>query len=130
MWRRAVRTTRPATPKMVSRNRFGPATRSAPLGEALGVRDQVGGQHRDLEPHLVGRGVVEGQVAQPGVLGADAALDAGVAAVPQLECGQVIATAVGEEPGDPVHVGVGEPQLRTRTGAFLAHDQPGARRPG
>ena len=48
------------------------------------------GQHRDLEPDLVGRRVVERQVAQPGVLGrADAVLDAGVAAVAQFEVGEL-----------------------------------------
>ena len=41
-----------------------------------------------------------------------------------------VAAAAGEKPGDPVPVGVGEPQLRARMGAFLAQDQPGAVRPG
>jgi hypothetical protein len=35
----------------------------------------------------------------------------------------------GEETGDAQSVGIGDPQLRARVRAFLAQDQPGARRP-
>ena len=48
----------------------------------------------------------------------------------QLGGGQLVAAAASDKPGDPVPVGVGEPQLRARMGAFLAQDQPGAVRPG
>lgn len=51
--------------------------------QALGEGDQVLRERADFQPDGVLGGVVEGQVAQAGVLGgADAVLDAGVAAVP------------------------------------------------
>ena len=48
----------------------------------------------------------------------------GVSAVAQFQAGELVGHdpvgGVGDEPGDPVPVGVGEPQLCTRMGAFLA----------
>ena len=75
------------------------------------------------------------QVGQPGVLGApDPVLGAGPAAVSQLPVGQLPVPCsgwrVGGQASEPVSVGVGEPQLRTRMGAFLAHDHPHPGRPG
>ncbi len=67
MRRRAVRMTRPATPKMASRNRFGSATRSAPDRARRWARcDQVGGEHRDLEPDLIDRRTVLSGVLNSG----------------------------------------------------------------
>ena len=63
---------------------------------------------------------------------ADAVLDAGVLAVAQLQPGELAGhdpgRGVGEERGDPMPVDVGEGQLGAGVGAFLAQDQPGARR--
>ena len=72
------------------------------------------------------------QVAQPGGFEfADAVLDAGVLTVPQFQAGDLAGhdtgRCVGDERGDPHAVGVGEPQLRTGVGAFLAQDQPRVR---
>ena len=65
---------------------------------------------------------------------ADAVFDAGVLAVPQFQAGELTGDhaveCVGEESGDAVAVGVGEPQLGSGMGAFLAQDQPGTGRPG
>ena len=59
-------------------------------GEAGAPGQQVLGQGADRQPDPVLVGVVERQVAQPGVLRrADAVLDPGVAAVPQLEVGEL-----------------------------------------
>ena len=55
----------------------------------------------------------------------DAVFDSGVGAVADLQVGQLSAGGVGEEGGESVPVGVGEPQLRTGVGAFAADDDPG-----
>lgn len=103
----------------------------AGAGQALGEGGEVSGEGADFQPDLVVCGVVEGQVTQAGVFGgADAVLDAGVAAVPQFQVGELAAFGVGEEAGDTESVGVGEAELRAGVGAFLAQDQPGALRLG
>ena len=57
---------------------------------------QFGGQGGDGEPDPVLVGVVEGQVAHPGVLRRpDAVLDAGVAAVAQFQVGELAAGPAG-----------------------------------
>jgi hypothetical protein len=60
-------------------------------------------------------------------------LDAGVAAVPQLQVGELAAgpaaAGVGEEPGDAHSVGVGGAQLGAGVEAFFAQDQPSPGRP-
>jgi hypothetical protein len=79
------------------------------------------GQRGDLQPDLVLGVVVEGQVAQAGVFGgADAVLDAGVAAVAQFEVSELPAWGVGEQPGDPQPVDVGEPKLGAGGGVRYA----------
>jgi len=102
--------------------------------EAGAPGQQISGERGDGDPDPVLVGVMEGQVAQPGVLRrADAVLDAGVAAVAQFEVGELgggaAAGGVGEEPGDAQPVAVGDPQLRARVRAFLAQDQPRPGRP-
>ena len=98
--------------------------------------DQFGPGHQiccgqdDFQPCGVGVGPVAGQVAQPGGLGlADAVLDPGVLAVAQFQAAELAGDhtgrGVGDERGDPQPVGVGEPQLGSGVGAFLAQDQPG-----
>ncbi len=99
-------------------------------GKGLHPRGQVAGQRHDRAPDLVQGEVVQRQVGQPAVLrGSDTVLAAGPAAVPQLQVSQLPAGAGGDECGDPMPVDVGDPQLRARVRAFLAHDQPHPGRP-
>ena len=59
-------------------------------GETLGPGDQVGGQRADLQPDLVLGEVVEGQVAEPGVLAAaDSVLDTSVPAVAEFQVSEL-----------------------------------------
>ena len=106
------------------------------IGEAdqFGPCDQICCCHDDFQPCLVRVERVEREITQPGGLGlTDAVLHPGVLAVAQFQAGDLAGHhpvgGVGDEPGDPVPVGVGEPQLRTWMGAFLAQDQPGPFRP-
>jgi len=65
----------------------------------------------DLEPDLVLRGAVQGQVRQAGVAGgADAVLASGPTAVAEFEVGELTTGGVSGEAGEPVAVGVGESQ--------------------
>ena len=101
-------------------------------GEAqgLGPGEQVGGAQTKFQPDLVQREVRAGQVTQAGCLpAADPVLYAGVGAVTDFQVGQLAAFGVGEEGGQPVPVGVGEPQLRAGVRPFPAGEQPGAGRP-
>ena len=95
--------------------------------DQLGPAEQVLGDQRELEPGLV---VLEGvvrEVAHAGVLaGADAVLDAGAAAVTQLQDGDVVAVLVGEEARVPVAVLVEDRELRAGVRTLAAADQPGA----
>ena len=92
--------------------------------DLLGPADEVDGGEDDLEPGSV---LVEGptwQVPQPGGLGlADAVLDPGMLAVPQLESGGLsrdeAGAGVGEDRSDPVTVDVAEGQLGAGVGPFL-----------
>src|SRR3954447_1454703 len=71
-----------------------------------------------------------GRLRHPGVLaGADAVLDAGAAAVAQLQGGDVGSGLVGEKAGVPVAVLVEDLKLRARVRALTATDQPRALRP-
>src|SRR3954447_24840615 len=71
-----------------------------------------------------------GRLRHPGVLaGADAVLDAGAAAVAQLQGGDVGSGLVGEKAGVPVAVLVEDLKLRARVRALAATDQPRALRP-
>ena len=73
---------------------------------------------------------VVGEVAHAGVLaGADAVLDAGAAAVAQLQDGDVVAVLVGDKARVPVAVLVEDRELRAGVRALAAADQPGALRP-
>jgi len=89
----------------------------------------LGAEH-EFQPDLVAAQQVEGQVAQPGGLAAaDAILDAGAAAMAQLQGGQVGVGLVGDEHLEAVPVGVAERQLGARVRILAAADRPGARRP-
>lgn len=84
-------------------------------GEHRHPGEQVEGDLDDLQPDLVLRAVVQGQVAQAGGAGgADAVLGAGPPAVPQLQRCDLLAGGVGGEAGQPQPVGVGEAQLGAR----------------
>src|SRR5204863_9156231 len=92
--------------------------------DQLGPADQVGGGQHGLQPGIILLPAAAGQVAQAGLLAfADAVLDPGVLAVPQLQPGCLpgddAAGSVGEEGGDPVAVDVGEGELGARVRAFL-----------
>lgn len=68
----------------------------------------------------------ERQVAQAGGLGRpDTVLDAGVAAVTQLETGDVGIGLIGDERLEAVPVDIGEGELRARVRTFPTHDGPG-----
>lgn len=84
------------------------------IGEAdqLGPGNQVGGRGDDLEPGGVRVETVAGQISQPGE-----------------PTGHHRFGGVGDERSDPVSVGIGEGQLGTGVGAFLAQQQPGSCRP-
>ncbi len=77
------------------------------VGKADELRpcDEVGRGEHALEPGLVLRRILAGQVAEPGRLGlADAVLDTGVAAVADLEYGnrgRVAATPFARSPATP-----------------------------
>jgi hypothetical protein len=59
---------------------------TSPLAEALEEGDQVLGGEHQLKPDLIGSEVVEGQIAQAGVLGAaDTVFDTGVGPVAGLQ---------------------------------------------
>ena len=74
---------------------------------------------------------VVGEVAHAGVLaGADAVLDPCVAAVAQLQGGDVVVVLVGEEACVPVAVLVEDRELRAGVRPFAAADQPRSRGPG
>jgi hypothetical protein len=47
-----------------------------------------------------------------------------VGSVTGFEVGELPAGGVGDERGEPVPIGVGEPQLRTGVWAFPADDDP------
>lgn len=127
---RAVRTSRPAMVNRCSRSRLGSARVLAVERQHLRPGEEVLGEQDEVEPELIGRGVVVGQVGQAGVLRApDPVLDAGPAAVPKLQHRQIIAWCVGGEAGDPVPVGVGQPQLRAGVRPLLADGHPHPGRP-
>ena len=64
---------------------------------------------------------VVGEVAHAGVLaGADAVLDAGAAAVAQLQAGDVVAVLVGDEARVPVAMLVEDRELRAGVRALAA----------
>jgi hypothetical protein len=97
--------------------------------ERLGPGDEFAGQRDDGAPDPVLVQVVQGQVGQSGVLRAsDAVLGAGSAAVAQFEVGELAVRpagwGVGCECGQPVPVGVGQPQLRAGVRPLLADDHP------
>jgi len=72
----------------------------AAQGEPLHSGGELGGQDNDSAPDVVLVQGVQGQVAQPGVLGApDAVLGAGPAAAVQV--GQLLIDTVGGDGGDP-----------------------------
>jgi hypothetical protein len=78
-------------------------------GEHLHPGEEFAGEGEEFAPDLVLRVVVQWQVAQPGVLGrADAVFDAGAAAVPQFQVGELPAPGVGGKAGEAVPVDVGE----------------------
>jgi len=98
--------------------------RLGPAGEVLGGQDQ-------LQPDGVAPPAVERQVLRAGGLGsADAVLDPGALAVPQLQGAQVRVGLVGDKDLEAVAVVVGEAQLGAGVGVLAAADCPGAFRPG
>ena len=106
------------------------------VGEAdlLGPAHQVDRGQDDLEPGGVLVPCSTRQVAEPGGLGlADAVLDTGVLAVPQLQsrclAGHHARFGIGQNRGDPMTVDIGERELGSRVGTFLAQDQPRSVRP-
>ena len=134
MWRRAVRTIRPATARMRSRSRFGSATRSPPCRARRSVRASRSAASAAMasQIRLVARRGRAGCAARclwPRGCGPRRGRGGGGVA-PGRRAGGRPPAGVGEEPGDPHAVGVGDAQLRARVGAFLAQDQPGAGRPG
>ena len=99
--------------------------------EQLHPAEQVLGDQRELEPGLVVREGVVGEVAHAGVLaGTDAVLDPRATAVAQLERGNVLAVLVGEQARVAVAVLVEDLKLRARVGSLPADNQPRALRPG
>ncbi len=129
--RRPCLTSLPATCSSRCRRRFGSALASSPVqADQPGPAEQVLGDQRDLQPGLV---VLEGvvrEVAHAGVLaGADRVLNAGAAAVTQLQDGDVVAFLVGEEARVPVTVLVEDRELRAGVRTLAAADQPGTFRP-
>jgi DNA-binding MarR family transcriptional regulator len=102
----------------------GKQQRLGKAGEVLGGKDE-------LEPDGVAAPPVEGEVGQAGGLGgADAVLDPGPLAVPQLQPGKVRVGLVGDKALEAVAVVVGEAQLGAGMGILPAADPPGAGRPG
>jgi hypothetical protein len=90
----------------------------------LGAQDQ-------LQPDGVATQEVEGEVAKPGGLGgADAVLDAGALAVPQLQPSKVRVGLVGEEDLEAMAVVVAEAQLGAGMGVLPPAARPGPFRPG
>jgi len=109
---------------VAQRGRFA-AGQLAVQAERLGPGARVGGGEGEFEAYLVLLVAAAGQVAQAGRFrAADAVLDAGVGAVPDFQVGVLPVSAagrgVGDECGDAVSVGVGEPQLCARVWAFAA----------
>src|SRR4029453_2701761 len=89
------------------------------------------GAQDELQPDAVATPPVEREVGQAGGLGgADAVLDPGALAVPQLQGGEVAVGLVGYKDLEAVAVVVGEAQLGAGVGVLTAADHPGARRPG
>ena len=104
--------------------RFPPAGRAV-QGEHRHPGQQLAGQGDDLAPDLVLGEAVQGEVAQPGVLGAaDPVLTPCPAPVTEFQVSELAAFGAGGEGGEPVPVDVGEPQLRAGVGAFFADDHP------
>jgi hypothetical protein len=107
------------------------------VGQGKGLRpdSQLAGQRDDRTPDLVLGQVVQRQVGKPGVLRApNPVLGAGPTPMPQLQVGELAARpagrGVGGERGQPMPVGVGDPQLRAGVRALPAHDHPHPGRPG
>jgi hypothetical protein len=77
-------------------------------------------------PSLVGAAALEAQVGQSaGIPGTHAVLDTGVVPVAQFECGDVVASLVGDEVGvAPPGVSIEEGELGTRMGPLTAEDHP------
>src|SRR3984893_2697995 len=99
--------------------------------QALGPGDEVLGDGHHLDPHGVVRELVEGEVAQPGVLGAaDAVLHPGMAAVACLQVGEVVVGRVGEEDLVAPPLGIEEGEMGTGMRFLPPADGPGALRPG
>ena len=99
--------------------------------EALRPGDQVLGDEHQLEPHLVGCEVAEGQVTQPRrVAAADAVLDPGVGAVTRLQRRQIGVSLVGDEHLKAKPVVIGEGELSAGMGPLTPADGPGGGGPG
>ena len=77
-----------------------PAAGGPGEGEHLGPGQELAGQGDDLAPQLGPERALQGQVAQPGVLGAaDPVLAAGPAPVPQFQARELALLRVGGEAG-------------------------------
>jgi hypothetical protein len=118
IWRRPVLIMRPNGVQESIAELLGlPSAGLALQAEAL-VEDQqvLGGEHQ-LQPNLVGGEAPEGEVLEPGVLGAaDPVLDPGRSAVAGLQRGQVTISLTGNEALKAVAVVVGEAELGTGWG--------------
>jgi hypothetical protein len=92
--------------------------------------EQVLGDQRELQPGLVVRERVVGQVAHAGVLARpDAVLDAGALVVAHLQRRGVLVGLVGDERGVPVAVLVKDLKLRAWVRPFATDVQSGPLRP-
>ena len=127
--RRPERTRRPATCSRRWRTRLGSARASSPIqAEQRRPAQQGLRQQRDLQPGLVVGEGGEGHASHPGLLGdADRVLDAGPAAVAQLQGGDVLIALVGDEGGVAVAgLAVEDRELGAGMGTLAADDQPRA----
>lgn len=131
--RRFLRASRPAIREQPVAQPFGlPAAGIAGgQGQHLQPCCQLAGEHHDRDRYLVLLKAVEWKLSRAsGFRCPDAVLAAGAAAVPKFERCQLPTAGVGRERGEPVSVGIGEPQLRSGVGSLGADDQSHVRRPG
>jgi hypothetical protein len=90
-------------------------------GEELSPGEEFAGESDQGAPDPVRVEPVQRQVGQASVLGvADPVLGPGPAAVPQFQIGQLSALGVGRERGDPVPIDIGQAELGSGMGSFLA----------
>ena len=128
---RRPRVTRPGgVQQPVAQSSRVPVLRLTGEGDAAEVAEQVVSGEHQLEPDLVLHEALEGEGAEPGLLGtSDLVLAAGAGSVASLEERDVLFLLVGDEDLETPALVIGEGELSSRVRTLSAADGAGARRP-